>query len=158
MNPIEGAASVIDDARWFALGTVTAHGEPALSYVPFASVEGAFGIVVSGLASHTAHLLARPTVSLLVVGESQPDDDAFARQRLAIDAIAREARVNSARADAIWDALAARHGATVAVLRGLPDFRAFALEPVRARLVLGFAAAYDLDAASLAQVLRSRGH
>jgi putative heme iron utilization protein len=154
-NPIQGAASLIGSARWFALATVAPNGEPAVSYLPFACVDGALGIVVSGLASHAANLIARPAVSLLAVGEPEPDPDAFARARLSIEAIAREAVPNSRDAGAVWDALAARHGDTVAVLRGLPDFRAIVLQPVRARLVLGFAAAYDLDAATLETLVRS---
>lgn len=154
-NPVQAAASLIGSARWFALATVGASGEPSISYVPFACVEGAFGIVVSGLASHTGNLLARPTVSLLAVGEPAPDDDAFARARISIDANARETAPNSSGAAAVWDALAARHGDTAAVLRGLPDFRAIVLQPIRARLVLGFAAAYDLDAATLETLIRS---
>jgi heme iron utilization protein len=156
-DPIQAAASLIGSARWFALATVGPTGEPSVSYVPFACVEEGFGIVVSGLASHTANLLARPTVSLLAVGEPAPDDDAFARARFSIDATARDAVPNSRDAGAVWDALAARHGDTVAVLRGLPDFRAIVLQPVRARLVLGFAAAYDLDAATLEKLVRSLG-
>lgn len=155
MKATEEAGSLIANARWFALATTSASGEPAISYVPFACVEGGFGIVVSGLAAHTANLIARPTVSLLVIGDPAPDDDAFARSRLSIDAFAHLAAPGSASAEAIWDALAARHEGTVAVLRSLPDFRPIRLEPLRARLVLGFAAASDLDAAALKNVLGS---
>jgi heme iron utilization protein len=155
VNATQAAGSLIESARWFALATVGASGEPAVSYVPFACVEGGFGIVVSGLATHTANLIARPAVSLLVIGEPAPDEDAFARSRLSIDALARVAPPSSASAEAIWDALAARHEGTVAILRSLPDFRPILLEPLRARLVLGFAAASDLDAPALQNLLRS---
>jgi putative heme iron utilization protein len=153
-SPVSAAAALLRDARWFALATLAAHGEPATSYVPFTRVEGAFGIVVSALAAHAAHLAARPAVSLLAVGEQPPDGDAFARARIAIDALAHETPRDSAEAAAIWDGLVARHGETAALLRTLPDFRAIRLVPVRARLVLGFAAASDLDAAALADLLR----
>jgi heme iron utilization protein len=150
----EAAAALLRDARWFALATLDAHGDPATSYVPFAAVRGAFGIVVSGLAAHAAHLAARPLVSLLAVGPEPPEGDAFARARIAIEALAHEAPRDSAEARAIWDALAVRHGETAALLRTLPDFRAIRLVPLRARLVLSFAAASDLDAAALETLLR----
>jgi hypothetical protein len=147
------AAALLRDARSFALATLDANGEPATSYVPFAAVAGAFGIVVSGLAAHAAHLAARPAVSLLAVGPEAEDGDAFARPRIAIDALAHATPQGSPEANAIWDALIARHGETAALLRTLPDFRAIRLEPRRARLVLGFAAASDLDAAALQRLL-----
>jgi putative heme iron utilization protein len=149
------AAALLRGARWFALATVDPQDEPATSYVPFAPVGGAFGIVVSALAAHAAHLEARPAVSLLAVGEEPAYGDPFARARIAIDAHAQETPRGSAEADAIWDALAARLGETAALLRTLPDFRAILLVPRRARLVLGFAAASDLDAAALERILRA---
>jgi heme iron utilization protein len=149
------AAALLRGAPWFALATVDTRDEPATSYVPFALVEGGFGIVVSALAAHAAHLAARPSVALLAVGEEPANHDPFARARIAIDALAHETRPGSAEANAIWDALVARHGDTAALLRTLPDFRAIRFEPRRARLVLGFAAAYDLDAAALARILSS---
>lgn len=141
------AKRLIESTRWFALATTGAAGEPFVSYVPFAPVDGGFAIVVSALAAHTAHLLARPNVGVLIVGEETHDP--FARPRLSIDALARQVS-GTDRADAVWDALARRNGPTVEVLRTLSDFRLFLLEPLRGRLVLGFAAAEDLDAAVLA--------
>ncbi|MGH7329752.1 MAG: hypothetical protein ACREJX_15505 [Polyangiaceae bacterium] len=43
--------------RWLALATLDDHGTAEISYVPFTPVNGAFGIVVSRLAAHTANLL-----------------------------------------------------------------------------------------------------
>lgn len=155
MSGTQAVGSLIGIARWFALATVDAAGEPRVSYVPFACMHSGFGIVVSGLAAHTAQLLAHPSVSLLIVGDPAPGDDQFARPRLSIDAIAHDMTHDAPRGGAIWDALIARHGETAMVLRSLPDFRPIELEPTHARLVLGFAAASDLDAGSLHEVLRS---
>jgi heme iron utilization protein len=138
------ARAMVADARWMALATVADAGEPAMSYVPFAPVESGFGIVVSRLAAHTAHLTARPRAALLLVGEDAADGDPFARSRLSIDVVAR-AVTDPVAASTVWDALARRNGPTVEILRTLPDFRAFVFQPIRARIVLGFAQAGNLD-------------
>lgn len=153
-DPRAEAARLIATQRWCALGTVDAHGAPSVTYVPFAPVDGAIGIVVSALASHAAHLAASPAASVLLVGDDVADP--YARTRLTIPARAAEAAASSHEAEAVWDALAARHGETVAILRTLPDFRAVRLVPAGGRLVLGFASAHGLRGETLAELLRAR--
>lgn len=145
MESGQSVRTIIAGARWCALATILDGGEPFVSYVPLAPVEGGFGTVVSALAAHTKHLSARPAASLLLLGDPAPDDDPFARPRLSIDASAHDVTA-TARGAGIWSALRTRNGATVEVLQTLPDFRTFWLEPRRGRAVLGFAAARDLDA------------
>lgn len=152
-DPRGVAARLIAQQRWLALGTAGEDGVPSVTYAPFAAVDGAFGIVVSALAAHTANLLARRTASVLLVDEG--DGDAYARVRLTVGVTAWAAAPGSANADAIWSALEGRQGATVATLRTLPDFHAVALAPVSARLVSGFASAHDLGAAAIVAVLRA---
>lgn len=147
-NIAAAARGLVDAARWLAVATIGPEGEPAVSYMPFAVVSGGFGVVVSALAAHTNHLLAHPKASALVVDERVADGDSFARARLSIVVEAKTV-TDEKRAGAIWDALGRRHGLTVATLRQLADFRAFVLEPVQARLVLGFAQASDLTGAEL---------
>jgi putative heme iron utilization protein len=148
------AGRLISAQLWFALGTVDKSGIPTVTYVPFAAVDGAFGVVVSELASHTTNLLARPAASVLLVGDGG-QRDAYARARFTIGVTASPNAPGSPTADAIWSALEARQGATVRTLRALPDFRAISLEPVSGRLVLGFAAAHDLGAAAIVELLRA---
>jgi putative heme iron utilization protein len=118
-------------------------------------VDGAFAIAVSGLAAHTRHLQARPEASVLLVGPGTDDGDAFARPRLMVAVRARYVERGSATSGDLWAALARRHGETVETLRGLPDFATLRLEPTSGRAIFGFAAASDLDAATLRDVLRT---
>ena len=85
---------------------------------------------------------------MLVVDDRVAETDSFARARLSIVVEAKPV-TEEKRASAIWDALGRRNGLTVATLRQLADFRAFVLEPLKARLVLGFAQASDLEGADL---------
>jgi len=150
------AGHLISEQRWLALGTVDQSGIPSVSYVPFATVDGAFGIVVSRLAAHSANLLARRPASLLLVDDGAEEPDAYARTRLTVGVTAQTNTPGSARANAIWSALESRQGATVRTLRTLPDFQAISLDPVSGRLVLGFASAHDLGADAIGELLRTR--
>jgi putative heme iron utilization protein len=141
--------------RWLALATVDQGGVPATSYLPFAIVDGAFGIVVSRLAVHSAPLLAGCLASVLLVDSDAQLADAYARARFSIGVTASPQAAGSSSAVAIWSALERRQGETARTLRTLPDFDAILLEPVNGRLVLGFAAAYDLSGASVAELMKN---
>jgi putative heme iron utilization protein len=154
MQPRREAARLISTRPWLALSTVDRDGTPALSCVPFAVVDGTFGIVASRLAAHTANLLARrPAAILLVDGDER--SDAYAQPRFSIAAEPLPRTRGSADAEAIWSALETRHGQTVQILRTLPDFEPIALRPIGGRLVLGFASAHDLDAGAIVDVLHA---
>lgn len=148
------AARLIATQRWCALGTVDEAGVPLVTYAPFAPVDGAFAIAVTRLAAHTVNLLARRPASLMLVDEALHEGDAYARPRFTVAVSARPNAPGSAHAEAIWPALAARHGETVDTLRMLPDFVPVSLEPLSGRLVLGFASAHDVAGPAIAELLR----
>ncbi len=155
MNPRSEAARLVSTQSWLALATVDERGVPSVSYVPFASVDGAFGIVVSRLAAHTANLAARRPASVLLVEDDPVRGDPYARVRFSIGVTAQPNAPGSAASDAIWSALEARHGATVRTLRELPDFGAVSLAPDSGRIVLGFASAHDVGASAIVELLRT---
>jgi putative heme iron utilization protein len=149
------AATLIAATPALMLATVDDDGRPQASYVPFAPLRDGLGIVVSQLAAHTRYLLARPEGCVLIVSAEPAPDGSYAQPRLSIDVRALARSRESAQAADIWSALERRHGAVAQLLRGLPDFIAFTLEPLGARLIAGFAAATDLDAAQVAEAIGS---
>jgi putative heme iron utilization protein len=153
--PLREAAALVAAQRWLALATVDENGAPALSYIPFTVAGGVFAMVASRLAAHTANLQARRPASILFVGDDADDGDAYARARFTIGVSAAAAAPGTASAEIIWSSLEARHGPSVSVLRTLPDFSAFELEPIAGRLILGFAAAHDFDRVQLAEMMRA---
>jgi len=153
-DPLRETARLIATQSWFALGTVDQNGVPSVSYVPFAPVDGGFGLVVSRLSAHTVNLLALRPASILLVDDDVAQRDAYTRPRCTIGVRPAPRAAGSAEADAVWSALEARQGATVALLRTLPDFEAILLEPRGGRLILGFAAAHDIAAGALIELLR----
>lgn len=154
---LQAAARLISAQSWLALATVDERGVPSLSYVPFAPADGAFGVVVSGLAAHTANLLARRPASILLVDDDPAQRDAYARARFSSAVSASPHAPGSAEAEAVWSALAARQSGTVRALRTLSDFRAVSLVPGDGRLVLGFASAHDVEAGEIGALLTRAG-
>jgi len=148
------AGQLIAKQLWLALATSGERGAVEISYVPFAPVEGRFGVVVSRLAAHTANLLAGRSTSVLVVDGDPNLEDSYARSRFSIDVTPHVHAPGSPEANAVWTALEARQGGTVQTLRMLPDFTAIALEPERGRLVLGFASAHNISGAAIKELLR----
>ena len=151
----DGLAGAVRDlfraAGYLTLATVDDAGSPYASYVPYACASGYVGFAVSGLAAHAAHLAARERASFVIVGE--PAADAYARSRLTVAAHVRALAPDSQEARALWDALRQRNGPTVDILRTLPDFTVYRALPQRARLVLGFASAYDVTSDVLQRAL-----
>lgn len=147
------ATRLLLEQEWFALAIVDGNGQPTVSYIPFAIAAGAFGIVVSRLAAHSASLRASRPATVLLVDTATPAEDPYTRARFSISVAASPVAPGSASADAIWAALERRHGETVRTLHTLPDFDAIALEPLDGRLVLGFASAHDLSGQAIRQLI-----
>ena len=141
-------------ATYLSLATTDDRGLAYASYVPFACVDGAFVFAVSGLAAHARHLALRYFASLLIVGDAPAD--AYARSRLTVSVRARVLAAGTPAAERVWDALQRKHGTTVAILRGLGDFTAYASAPEHGRLVLGFASAHDVSKDTLVEALSAR--
>ena len=154
---LDAAADLLATTPWLALASVTADGLPQVSYVPFAPLADGLGIVVSGLAAHTRNLIERGSACVLVAAETPGPGGNFARARVAIDVLAQPARPQSTTAARIWSALEHRQGELTLTLRDLPDFTPFVLAPTGARVILGFAAAYDLNAVQALEAIRLAG-
>ncbi|MBK6852709.1 MAG: pyridoxamine 5'-phosphate oxidase family protein [Burkholderiales bacterium] len=130
-------------------------GEPAVSMVPFVLPPGGAQVIihVSGLATHTADMLAHPRVSLLLVDEARADVSAQARARVSLQCDAQVLpREGAAYEQARADYLARFPDSAVTFELG--DFRVVLLRPVAARLVAGFGRAYSLVGEQLEGWLR----
>jgi len=127
------------------MATVGADGHPEASYAPYvADDNGRFFVFLSALASHTRHVEESGVVSLLFIEDECKAREAFARRRLSIACAAQLVAHDAETWRLIMDRFAERFGAVVEVLRVLPDFRLFMLEPRAATYVRGFGQAYRL--------------
>jgi heme oxygenase (biliverdin-IX-beta and delta-forming) len=139
--------------RIAALGTLH-EGEPYVSMVPFAILAqtGELIIHVSRLSSHTQDMLDSSRVSLLVVAPDSPETLAQALSRITIQGQAEQYLPSDPRQPPAREAYLARFPQAAAILE-LPGFSFFAIRPVSARFIGGFAQALTLEAEEFAAVL-----
>ncbi len=128
------------------LSTASLDGMPDISYTPFVrSPDGAFYIFVSKLTNHTVNLLNNPRASLLFIKPEAESPNLFARERAILNCHARKIE----RAESLYNeqltALQDKFGNVVGLLRTLPDFHLFALQPTGGRYVVGFGRAFTID-------------
>lgn len=135
-----------------ALGTLHA-GEPYVSMVPYAQHAGGadFFIHVSRLATHTGDMIASPRVSLLIVARSGDSPQSLAR--VTVQGDSRQLATGSVEYAAAKACYIARFPHAADIFE-LADFSIFRIEPVSARVVGGFAQAFNLGAGAFARALR----
>lgn len=127
------------------LSTLTAEGKPNASYCPFvADEEGHFYIFVSGLASHTQDLLANPEASILLIQDEAQTRQIFARRRISYQCHVEIVTNESSDYLPMLNVMEERFGSVVELLRTLPDFILFRLQPYQGQYVKGFGKAYKL--------------
>ena len=136
-----------------ALGTLHA-GAPFVSMVPYAVLPdgSAFVVHVSRLAGHTRDMLAEPRVSLLVMQAEGEGVAAQALARVSVQGEAAEMAKDSDGERACKEAYLARFP-EAEPLTEFGDFSFFAIRPVQARFVAGFAQAMSVTGETLARLL-----
>ncbi|MDE2457433.1 MAG: pyridoxamine 5'-phosphate oxidase family protein [Burkholderiales bacterium] len=145
---------LLNEQRIAALGTLGADGAPMVSMVPFALAGADFVVHVSALAAHTANLVERPRVALMVVQAERPGEPVHALPRASFDAVARPLEPGS---DA-WKACRSSYlerFPEAEPMTELGDFRFMALAAERARQVTAFGAARSIEADDLLPLLRA---
>ncbi len=139
------------------MATVNGEAEPEASYTPYLFHDDKFYIFVSGLSAHTTNLRNNGRVSLLFIEEESQARNLFARKRLTYQCSARPIARDDERWPALLDLYQDRFGPTVEMLRQLPDFILFELEPRRGNFVKGFGQAYLLEGDGLREVRQATG-
>lgn len=138
--------ALIDSHQTLLLSTVTADGQPEISYAPYVR-DGAnrFYIFVSELAAHTGNLQQQGSAAVLFIRSETETRNPFARERAILQCRADEIPAGDPAHAEMLARLEQRFGDTVALLRRLPYFHLFALTPAAGRYVAGFGKAYDLE-------------
>ncbi|WP_066570372.1 hypothetical protein [Snodgrassella sp. CFCC 13594] len=137
------------------LATTGTQGAAQASYAPFIFVaeEGALFVLLSGLAPHTQSLQRTGVADVLLLQEEAQVRNVFARARLSYAVTVQPVASDEALHDVVLTAMKAKLGATVDVLRQLPDFVLFRLQPQQGRLILGFGQAYEFTPGRLGQAV-----
>ncbi len=145
MPPESVFASLIEGMRSLQLSTVGPDGIPHCGYTPYLhQAPSSFYIFVSQLAAHTRHLLANGTVAIMIIADEQSTSQIFARARVSYLCDATRIAPDSPDFTLLLDDYQQRHGKMAGMLRQLPDFVLFQLQPRSGQFVMGFGKAYTL--------------
>lgn len=123
--------------------------EPHVGYTPFAEHDGDLLIFTSQLSLHTRDLLENPQAAVMLIDDEQDTSQIFARTRLSLQVRSHRVAEDDPEREQLLDIYQARLGKTVQLLRTLPDFILFRLEPVSGMFVMGFGQAYHLTGPGL---------
>ncbi|MDX2421657.1 MAG: pyridoxamine 5'-phosphate oxidase family protein [Amphritea sp.] len=118
---------------------------PEASYAPFIFSQGALYIYISQLAGHTANVIRSSAVGVMLIEDEATSRNQFARNRITLQCTAEVVDSDSSEYEARMTLYRQKHGATVDLLRSLPDFMLFRLTPLQGRLVIGFGRAFTLQ-------------
>lgn len=137
-----------------ALGTLH-DGAPFVSMVPYAVADDGSQLYVhvSRLAQHTRDMLADPRVSMMIVESEDGSKAPQALARVTIEANAEELSPDAGGYEAARACYLARLPGSRAMF-DLDDFSLFAVVPVSARFVGGFARAFTITPDALAAAIR----
>lgn len=152
-NPEETLGQLLKRTKTLQLATLDALGEPSISYAPFVQDDaGHFYIFVSRLSSHTQEILQHPQLAVLLIEDEQMARQIFARTRVTYRCAAEVVVREAAEYAPLLDAMEARLGNVVGLLRGLGDFVMFRLVPQSGRFVMGFGQAFVLAGEGLREL------
>lgn len=141
------ARGLLRSARSGALATLGADGHPSASLVSLATdIDGTPLILISGLAAHTANLLADERASLLLSPGGKGDP--LAHARITLKLVARRVAHDGEEAARIRRRFLARQP-KAALYVDFGDFSFFALQIAAASLNGGFGKAYELVPADM---------
>ena len=144
-DPVEVLAALKASVGTVQLATLGDDGFPHSGYAPFVFDGVDVIIFVSQLALHTRDLLANGKVSVMLIDDESKAREIFARTRVSYQCEAGVVAPDDKTYEALLDALQARHGKMIGLLRQLPDFVLFRLSPNAGQFVMGFGQAYKLS-------------
>ena len=137
---------LLSQTRSLILATTNPDGSPLTSYAPFiVDEQRQFTIFTSQLAAHTANLQRTGQASVMLIEDEAATTQIFARQRLTFQCRASLIPRDSDEGEAVLAQYEARFGKMVGLLKSLPDFQLFRLQPQSGSLVVGFGQAYTLS-------------
>jgi putative heme iron utilization protein len=131
------------------LSTLGEDGEPHNGYTPFVFDGKDIIVFVSHLSLHTRDLLANAKVSAMLIADEQASEQIFARTRVSYQCKAKTIVKTDSQYNSLLDMMAQRHGKMIDLLRQLPDFVLFRLQPYKGQFVMGFGQAYHLGGDNL---------
>ncbi len=145
VNPANVCVNLVTEMRSLQLSTIGEDRIPHCGYTPYLHrAPNSFYIFVSQLAAHTRNLLANKTVAIMIIADEQSTSQIFARARVNYLCEAKQIVPGPPDYEDVLDEYQQRHGKMAGLLRQLPDFLLFELQPQSGQFVMGFGQAYSL--------------
>jgi len=145
-SPQAEMQQLFDSVQTLFMASTNADGTPHASYAPYIRDEnGDLYVFISQLAQHTRNLLKNELISVLIAEDEQQARQLFAKTRLSYQCKVHLIQRDQAEFAANIEIMERQFGEIIQVLKGLPDFHLFRLEPVTGVFVMGFGQAYQLD-------------
>lgn len=135
----------VSTRQYAQLSTLNAEGDPIASYAPCVLREEGIYVFLSQLSGHCKNLLHDQRVGVLLLGDEADARNPFARQRVSYQSRAVVLAAEHTNYDSVLDELADKQGKTVELLRQLPDFILFCLQPCTGTYIEGFGKAFELS-------------
>lgn len=142
----------IETFQTAVIASLSADGEPEVSYAPVIQHQACFYIYISQLASHTQNLIDHPQAELLFIEDESRANNLFARERVRLKIIADLIPRDSETWQKIIALFSQQHPQMMSLLTSMQDFQLFRLTPQQAHYVAGFAQTYTLSGAQLTEV------
>lgn len=142
--PQQALQALRADVQSVMLSTLGEDGNPHIGYTPFVFDGRDIIVFVSQLSLHTRDLLANGRVSAMLIDDEKSSSQIFARTRVSYLCQAKAVDRDDQAFAATLDLLESRQGKMIGVLRQLPDFVLFRLQPQSGQFVMGFGQAYRL--------------
>jgi putative heme iron utilization protein len=143
---------LIGSLKSIQLATLSINQHPEISYAPYLKLADSFFIFISELAAHTQNLKIHPKLSLMFIDDESSSKTVFARKRLILECESVLIDRENERWDRILIAFERTQGATIQLLKTLPDFCLFELKAKTGTFVKGFGQAYKLSGESLKEI------
>lgn len=141
------------------LATLTAQGQPSVSYSPFIYQPDGYYILISDLAQHGENLKHNKQVCAMLIQDESEAKSPYARKRLSFDSEAVLVDRESEKYQLVIQALYDRFGDIIHNLSSLGDFHLYQLVPNQGRYVKGFGQAFDLSGHEMLDIVHvTKGH
>lgn len=145
-SPEQACAQLLQTMQTLQISTVGNDGVPYCGYTPYLFQQPcSFYIFISQLAVHTRDIQANGQASIMVIQDEAATDQIFARTRVSYRCQCHWLAPDAADYDSVLDQYQSRHGKMVGLLRQLPDFQLFRLQPISGQFVMGFGKAFRLS-------------
>lgn len=140
------------------LATAELNAEPNASYAPFVMDQNQnIFIYISYISQHAKNIANNENVSVMFIEDEKESKQIFARKRLTYQCKGKVIPFNTEKWQIAFTAFSNKFGKIIDSFKSMEDFNIYQLTPNKGRFVIGFGAAYDIEASNLKTLIPVAG-